>query len=58
LLHRSMQAIPADFLDPAAPHLNKIYLIVHAVDGLRSGAYVLEPEKWSIEMIKAGEFRR
>src|SRR5262245_23810411 len=58
LLHRSMRAIPADFLDPAAAHLNKIYLIVHDVDGLRSGAYVLNPEKWSIEMIKAGEFRR
>ncbi len=37
LLYRSMQAIPADFLDPAAPHINRLYLIVHDVVGLRPG---------------------
>jgi SagB-type dehydrogenase family enzyme len=58
LLYRSMQAIPADFLDPAAPHLNKLYLIVHDVDGLQPGAYALDQERWAIELIKAGEFRR
>ncbi|HKQ72690.1 MAG TPA: SagB family peptide dehydrogenase [Blastocatellia bacterium] len=58
LLCRSMQAIPADFLDPAAPHLNRLYLIVHAVDGLQSGAYAFDREKRGIELIKAGEFRR
>src|SRR5262245_14904844 len=58
LLYRSMQAIPADFLDPAAPHLNKLYLIVHDVEGLQSGAYALDQEKWAIELIKAGLFRR
>ena len=58
LLYRSMQAIPADFLGAAAPHLIKLYLIVHAVEGLRSGAYALDREKWAIELIKAGEFRR
>ena len=58
LLYRSMKEIPADFLGPSAPHLNKLYLIVHAVDGLQPGAYVLDREKWAIELIKAGEFRK
>src|SRR5215468_389801 len=59
-----MGGIPGDFLDAgddteaAATHLNKLYLIVHAVDGLQPGAYVLDREKWAIELIKAGEFRK
>jgi SagB-type dehydrogenase family enzyme len=74
LLHRSTQGIPADFLGvvagatpvatapgsvPAgAPHLNQIYMIVHAVDGLEPGAYALDRDGRALEMIKAGEFRR
>jgi SagB-type dehydrogenase family enzyme len=58
LLHRSMQGVPADFLDPAGSHLNELYLIVHAVDGLPPGAYVLHRDQWAIELLKAGEFRR
>ena len=58
LLYRSMQDIPADFLDAGAPHLNELYLIVHAVDGLQPGAYALDRDKWAIELIKAGEFRK
>lgn len=63
LLYRSMQGVPADFLDPdfldpVRGHLNELYLIVHAVDGLQPGAYVLHRDKWAIELLKAGEFRR
>ncbi|MGH9769883.1 MAG: SagB/ThcOx family dehydrogenase [Blastocatellia bacterium] len=58
LLYRSMQNIPADFLDPAGGRLNELYLIVHAVDGLQPGAYVLRRDKWAIESLKAGEFRK
>ena len=74
LLHRSTRGIPADFLGvvagaapvdtapgsvPAgAPHLNQIYMIVHAVDGLEPGAYALDRDGRALEMIKAGEFRR
>lgn len=65
LLYRSMGEIPADFLEaPAgtgpggAPHLNQIYLIAHAVDGLQPGAYALDRDRRQLEMIKAGEFRR
>src|SRR5262245_6082968 len=74
LLYRSTRGIPADFLSAvagAAPvaatpgsvpagasHLNQIYMIVHAVDGLEPGAYALDRDGRALEMIKAGEFRR
>src|SRR5262245_41684510 len=67
LLYRSMREIPADFLGPvatasgavpAAQHLNQLYLIVHAVDGLQPGAYSLDRERWALDLLKAGEFRR
>jgi SagB-type dehydrogenase family enzyme len=53
-----MGEIPADFLDTGSPHLNQLYLIVHAVDGLQPGAYALDRDRRRIELIKAGEFRR
>jgi SagB-type dehydrogenase family enzyme len=58
LLYSSTREIPADFLGAAAPHLNQIYMIVHAVEGLEPGAYALDQDGMAIEMIKAGEFRR
>jgi SagB-type dehydrogenase family enzyme len=57
LLYRSMQGIPADFLDPVGAHLNSLYLIVHAVDELAPGAYVLRHDRWALELLKEGEFR-
>jgi SagB-type dehydrogenase family enzyme len=63
LLCRSTREIPADFLGAAAgataaaPHLNQIYMIVHAVEGLEPGAYALDQDELAIEMIKAGVFR-
>jgi SagB-type dehydrogenase family enzyme len=74
LLYLSTRGIPADFLGAVAgaapvatapgsvpappPHLNQIYMIVHAVDGLEPGAYALDLDGRALEMIKAGEFRR
>jgi SagB-type dehydrogenase family enzyme len=64
LLYRSTREIPADFLGasdgatPVPPHLNQIYIIVNAVDGLEPGAYALDQDGQAIVMIKAGEFRR
>ena len=58
LLYRSTRESPADFLGAAAPHLNQINMIVHAVEGLEPGAYALDQDGMAIEMIKAGEFRR
>jgi SagB-type dehydrogenase family enzyme len=57
LLYHSMQGIPADFLDPLGAHLNELYLIVHAVEGLQPGAYVLHRDVWALELLKPGEFR-
>jgi SagB-type dehydrogenase family enzyme len=57
VLYCAMQGVPADFLDPMGTHLNDLYIIVHAVDGLRPGAYVLRRDEWTLECLKEGEFR-
>ena len=36
MLDRSTRGIPADFLNPMGAHLNTVYLIVNAVDGIES----------------------
>jgi SagB-type dehydrogenase family enzyme len=64
-LVRAMRAIPADFLGTGAaaagrttePLLNDLYLIVHAVDDLPPGAYVLRRERQALELLKEGNFR-
>lgn len=58
LLDRSTGEIPADFLDVGAPHINQLYLIVHAVEGLQPGAYAFDQDRRQLELIKVGEFRR
>jgi SagB-type dehydrogenase family enzyme len=57
LLYHSMQAIPADFLASVGMHLNHLYLIVHAVEDLRPGAYLLHRDLWALELLKEGDFR-
>jgi hypothetical protein len=57
LLYYSMQAIQADFLRPAGAHLNQVFMIVHAVEGLRPGAYQLHHDRWVLELLKEGDFR-
>jgi SagB-type dehydrogenase family enzyme len=59
-LVRATVGIPADFLGaprPGGPLLNELYLIVHAVDGLDPGAYVLHRRPWALERLNAGAFR-
>ena len=58
LLERATQEIPADFLKPESNALNDIYLIVNAVDGLQSGAYVYHRDLKTLELTRQGEFRR
>jgi SagB-type dehydrogenase family enzyme len=53
----SLQTIPADFLDPSNSHLNEIYLIVNAIEGLQPGAYVFRRDVRALELLKAGSFR-
>ncbi len=57
VLDKSTQGIPADFLNPPGSTLNDVYLIVNAVDGLASGAYVYHRGLGSLELLAEGEFR-
>ncbi|MGH8057751.1 MAG: SagB/ThcOx family dehydrogenase, partial [Candidatus Entotheonellia bacterium] len=58
MVHRATRGMPADFLDPpGAVMLNDLYLIVNAVDGLPSGAYVFRREQEALELLKPGVFR-
>ncbi len=57
MLDRSSRGIPADFLDPYGAQLNDMYVIVHAVEGLTSGAYVFHRRRGVLECLKEGNFR-
>ncbi len=57
ILHCSTRGILADFLEPTTASLNDLYLIVHAVEGLPNGAYVLHRERQALELLKEGSFR-
>ena len=57
MLDRATRGVPADFLDPPGSQLNHLYLIVHAVEGLQSGAYVLHRDPGRLECLKPGNFR-
>jgi SagB-type dehydrogenase family enzyme len=57
MLDRATRGVPADFLDPPGAQLNDLYLIVHAVEGLPPGAYVLHRSRGVLECLKQGNFR-
>jgi SagB-type dehydrogenase family enzyme len=57
LLNRATRGVPADFLEPPGAQLNDLYLIVHAVEGLASGAYVFDRSRGVLECLKQGNFR-
>lgn len=58
MIDRATRGFDNDFLGRDQPPLNELYLIVHAVDGLPAGAYVLRREERALELLKAGDFRR
>lgn len=58
MLTRATRGVPADFLEPSGATLNTLYLIVHAVEGLRAGAYVYHRDAQALELLKEGNFRR
>jgi SagB-type dehydrogenase family enzyme len=58
MLDRATRGIPADFLSDTEASLNDIYLIVHAVEGLRPGAYYFHRRTREIELLNEGNFRR
>jgi SagB-type dehydrogenase family enzyme len=56
ILDRATRGIPADFLS-SNHHLNELYLIVHAVEGLDPGAYIFHRDRGVLECLKQGSFR-
>ena len=58
ILSAATQGISADFLDPPGAPLNDLYLIVNAVEGLKSGTYVFHRQNQSLELLRAGNFRK
>ena len=57
IIHYSTRGVPADFLEPYGNSLIHLYLIVNAVDGLRSGSYVYNREQNVLELLREGMFR-
>jgi SagB-type dehydrogenase family enzyme len=57
VLDRATRGLRVDFLGPEET-LNDLYLIVHAVEGLPSGAYVFRRQGRALELLKEGDFRR
>jgi SagB-type dehydrogenase family enzyme len=57
ILDCATRGVPADFLEPPGSQLNDLYLIVHSVQGLRPGAYFLQRERNTLELLKLGDFR-
>jgi len=58
MLDQATRGIDADFMQTPESSLNDLYLIVHAVDGLPSGAYVFRRQERALELLKEGDFRR
>jgi SagB-type dehydrogenase family enzyme len=57
ILDYATRGLPADFLEPPGAQLNDLYLIVHAVQGLKPGAYLFRREPNTLELLKEGQFR-
>jgi SagB-type dehydrogenase family enzyme len=57
ILDCATRGVPADFLEPTRAQLNDLYVIVHAVEGLRPGAYFFRREQKTLELLKEGKFR-
>ncbi len=57
ILEQSTRGIAADFSPPDSGHLNDIYVIAHAVDGLAAGAYFYDPAARRLELLQPGDFR-
>jgi SagB-type dehydrogenase family enzyme len=58
VLDRATRGVPGDFLDPPGSTLLDLYLIVNAVEGLAPGAYYYRRRERSLELLRAGSFRK
>ena len=57
VLERSSRGFSADFHRPSHALINRMYLIVNAVDGLAPGAYYFDCARRELELLKEGNFR-
>ncbi len=57
IFDRATRGLAADFLEPPGAQLNDLYLIVHSVQGLKTGAYFFHREPNTLELLKEGIFR-
>ena len=57
-LDYATRGINADFRPSYGSSLNRLFLIVNAVEGLVPGAYLYHRERHALEMLKEGDFRR
>jgi SagB-type dehydrogenase family enzyme len=57
LIDQATRGVDSDFIRGDEPALNDLYLIVHAVEGLPSGAYVFRRQERALELLKQGDFR-
>ncbi|MGH7854127.1 MAG: SagB/ThcOx family dehydrogenase [Candidatus Binatia bacterium] len=57
ILDRATRGVRTDFLG-SEETLNELYLIVHAVEGVPSGAYVFRRQERALELLKESDFRR
>jgi SagB-type dehydrogenase family enzyme len=57
ILDYATRGLPTDFLEPPGTQLNDLYLIVHAVQGLKPGAYFFRRGRNTLELLREGEFR-
>ena len=58
MLYHSAQELSADFLEPGGGLLNDWYVTANAVEGLPSGAYWLDRNRWELELLRQGGFRQ
>jgi len=57
LLQQAAGAFPACWLEGDGDLLNKLYLSVHAVEGLQPGRYVYHRKQQTLELLQPGDFR-
>ena len=57
ILEPATRGIAADFSPSEGGHLNDLYVIAHAVDGLAAGAYFYDPAARRLELLQPGDFR-
>lgn len=57
LIDGATQGYPGDWREPQAPFLNRLFINVHAVDDLPSGAYRYDPHEGELHLLKEGDFR-